>query len=177
MAETIEIAKEIIAAIKAAIERINTLPLEIKLPAYKTLFFGNGEKWQGLKQTIVTFESDPLKADSDPSISGQIRKQLSLLSKLYFSRKIQVPRTAPYTILAKVIYENITQILDGEFECIGGVDDSAVVFALKGFMFGSKHENVRDNHYQGLKQALVSAELVDDAQTWRQIHYIEDYLN
>lgn len=171
------ISEEITTAIKAVVERINTLSLEIKLPAYKTLFFGDGGKWQGLKQILVTFESDPLSADTDPSMSGQIRKQLSLLSSLYFSRKIQVPSTAPYTSLAEVIYENITRIFDGNFENIA--DDHGFttrIFVLRGFIFGTGTNLVSDK-YQGLKQALVSAERLDSSQSWVQIHYIEHYLD
>lgn len=173
------INKEIITAIKGAVEKINTLPLEIKLPAYKTLFFGDGGKWQGLKQAIATFERNPLGIDQDPAFLGQVKKQLILLSKLYFTRKIQVPRTAPYTILAKVIYENITKILDGNFENIANDQGfTNRIFILRGFIFGPESRpRLYGDTYQGLKQALVSSEFVDDAQTWRQIHYIEDYLN
>lgn len=172
-------AKEIVTAIKAVVERINTLPLEIKLPAYKTLFFGDGGKWQGLKQILVTFESNPLGADTDPSMSGQIRKQLSLLSSLYFTTKIQIPSTAPYTVLAKVIYKNITRILDGDFENIA--DDRGLItriFVLRGFIFGPESRpRCYGDKYQGLKQALVSSKRLDSSQAWVQVHYIEHYLD
>jgi len=175
---------EIIEGIKRVIKKIKSLSAEIQLSALKALFFGNGEKWQGLRQTLNTYCLDPNGIDKDPSESGQVRKQLDLLSKLNFDGFMTKSSTStPYKVLVKVILRDTNRILTGNYESdFGDGEIPERIFILRGFIFGPG-TNLLSDRYQGLKQALVTAEHslpeseANKKQTWKQISLIEGYLN